>query len=112
MISGSSLNMIGVGSKSRSLGQILDNSCFYSRGHIFGLIFLKLAQNVVLMISRSSSIMGLVWSKSRSLGQILEKSCLNSRGHIFGLIFLKLAQDVCLDNVSVKFDHGWGGVKK
>ena len=56
--------------------------------------------------------MGGVGSKSRSLGQILEKACLHSRGHIFGLIFLKLAQDVCLDDISVKFDHGLDVVKK
>ena len=66
----------------------------------------------VLIISGSSSNMGGVGSKSRSLGQILEKSCLHSKGHIFSAIFLKLAQNVCLDNISVKFDHGWGGVKK
>ena len=43
--------------------------------------------------------------------QILVKSCLLSLGHIFGSIFLKVAQTVCLDDISVKFDHGWDGVK-
>ena len=52
-----------------------------------------------------------MWSKSRSLGQILEKSCLHSRDHIFGNIFLKLGQNICLEDILVKFDHGWGGVK-
>ena len=66
----------------------------------------------VLMMSRSSSIMGGAGSKSRSLGQILVKSCYHSRNHIFGLTYLKLAQNVCLDDVSVKFDHGWDRVKK
>ena len=63
-------------------------------------------------MSRSSSIIDGVGSKSRSLGQILEKSCLHSTGNIFGLISLKLAQNVCLDDISVKFDHGLGGVKQ
>ena len=37
-----------VGSKSRSLGQILEKPCLHSRDHIFGPIFLKLAQIVYL----------------------------------------------------------------
>ena len=66
----------------------------------------------VLIISRSGLIMGGMGSKSRSLGQILVKFCLQSRGHSIDAIFLKLAQNVCLDNISVKFDSGWDGVKK
>ena len=27
-------------------------------------------------------------------------------------VFLKLAQNVCFDIISVKFSHGWDGVKK
>ena len=65
----------------------------------------------ILMIYWSSLTMDGVGSKSRSLGQILEKSCLRSRGHLFGPIFLKLAQDVYIDDISVKIDHGWDGVK-
>ena len=45
MISRSSLIMDGRGSKSRSQGQIFEKSS-HSRGHIFGAIFLKHAQNV------------------------------------------------------------------
>ena len=37
-----------VGSKSRSLGQILEKACEHSRGHIFSSINLKLGQNDVL----------------------------------------------------------------
>ena len=37
-----------VGSKTRLLGQILENPCVSSRGHIFGPMFLKLGQNVCL----------------------------------------------------------------
>ena len=46
IISRTSSNMGGVGSKSRSLGQILEKADLHSRGHIFGSIFLKLAKNV------------------------------------------------------------------
>ena len=33
------------GSKSRSVGQIMEKPCENSRGHSFGPIFIKLAQN-------------------------------------------------------------------
>ena len=34
-----------VGSKTRSVGQIMEKPCEHSRGHSFGPIFIKLAQN-------------------------------------------------------------------
>ena len=37
-----------VGSKTRSLGQILEKPCIRSRGHIFSPIIMKLGQNVCL----------------------------------------------------------------
>ena len=36
------------GSKTRSLGQMLEKPCEHSRGHIFDPIFLKLGQKVCL----------------------------------------------------------------
>ena len=45
IISRTSSNMDGVGSKSRSLGQIFVKSCYHSRGHNFDPIFIKLAQD-------------------------------------------------------------------
>ena len=44
-ISQSSSNMGDVGSKTRSVGQIMAKPCEHPRGHIFGPIFIKLAQN-------------------------------------------------------------------
>ena len=44
-ISQSSSNMGDAGSKTRSVGQIMEKPCEHSRGHIFGPIFIKLAQN-------------------------------------------------------------------
>ena len=37
-----------VGSKTRSLGQVLDKPCLLPRGQIFSLIVMKLGQNVCL----------------------------------------------------------------
>ena len=48
IISWTSLIMDGLEKKRRSLGQFLEESCLHSRCHIFGPIFLKLAQNVCL----------------------------------------------------------------
>ena len=42
----SDLKLGHVGSKTRSLGQILEKSCVYSRGHSFDSKFMKLDQNV------------------------------------------------------------------
>ena len=56
--------------------------------------------------------MGRIGSKSRSIGQFLEESWLFFRGHIFGSINLKVDQNVCLDDISVKCDHGMSEVKK
>ena len=39
------LKMGHVGSKTRSLGQILEKPCLRSRGHIFSPIIMKLGQN-------------------------------------------------------------------
>ena len=50
MISQSSAIMGGIGSKSRSLDQILEKSCLPSKGHDTDAVFLKLAQNVWLRI--------------------------------------------------------------
>ena len=41
-----SLKISHVGSKTRSLGQILDKHCVRSRGHIFSLINIKFGQYV------------------------------------------------------------------
>ena len=43
-----SLKFGHVGSKTRSLGQILEIPCVHSRGHIFSPILMKLGQNVCL----------------------------------------------------------------
>ena len=43
-ISQLSSNMGDVGSETRSVGQIMEKPCEHSRGHIFGPIFIKLAQ--------------------------------------------------------------------
>ena len=42
----SGLKLVYVGSKTRSLGQILEKPFVHSRGHSFDLKFMKLYQNV------------------------------------------------------------------
>ena len=44
-ISQLSSNMGDIGSKTRSVGQIMEKPCEHSRGHSFGPNFIKLAQN-------------------------------------------------------------------
>ena len=46
IISRSSSKLGHVGSKTRSLGQILEKPCLHSRGHRFDHKFMKLCQNV------------------------------------------------------------------
>ena len=53
-----------------------------------------------------------VGSKSRSPGLFLENSCLHSRGHNFSPIFFKPGQNNYNDDISIKFAHGWGQVRK
>ena len=46
MISSAVLNMGNLGSKTRSLGQILEKTCVRYRGHNFYLLLWKFGQNV------------------------------------------------------------------
>ena len=48
MKSHTNLKMGHVGSKTRSLGHILEKPCLHSRGHMFSLIIMKLCQNICL----------------------------------------------------------------
>ena len=99
IISRSSSKLGHVGSKTRSLGQILEKPCVHSRGHSFDHKFMKVCQNVNILISWSSSKLGHIGSKTRSLGQILKKPCVHYRGHSFDLKFLKLNHDVNNQNI-------------
>ena len=97
--------MSHVGSKTKSLGKILEKPCVRSRGHNFSRLILKLGPKVCLEEISDELKMGHVGSKTRSLGQILEKHCVRSRGHILSQIILKLGQNVCLDEISDKFEN-------
>ena len=68
IISRLNLKLCHVGSKTRSLAQILDKSCVHSRGHSFELKSMKLCQNVNSHKSKSRSKLGHVEPKTRSLG--------------------------------------------
>ena len=97
IISRSSLKLGHGGSKTRSLGQILETPCVHSKWHSFDLssIFVRL---LVIIISRSDLKLALVKSKTRSLGQIVEKP-VPSRGHSFDLKFMKLCQKINHHNI-------------
>ena len=86
-----------VGSKTKSLGQMLKRLCVCSRGHIFSPIIMKLSQNVCLDEILGDFENGSCWAKTRSLGQIVENHCVRSRDHIFSPIIMKLCQNICLD---------------
>ena len=67
VISRTSLKLGHVGSKTRSLGQIIDKSCVHSRVHSFVSDIMKLCQKLIIIISRSSLKLGHVGSKSELL---------------------------------------------
>ena len=64
-----------VGSKTRSVGQIMEKPCEHSRGHILVQSSSNWLRMIILTISQSSSNMGDVGSETRSVGQIMEKPC-------------------------------------
>ena len=98
-MSRSSSKLGHVGSKTWSLGQILEKPCVQSKRHSFDPKVMKLCQIVNPHISRSNLKLGHVGSKTRSLGQILEKPCVLSRGHSFDSKFTKLYQNVNPHNI-------------
>ena len=59
-----SLKMGHVGSKIRSLGQILEKHCVRPRGHIFIPIIMKLSQNVCLNEISDKFENGSCWVKN------------------------------------------------
>ena len=63
-----------VGSKTRSLGQILEKPSVPSRWHSFDLKFMKLCQKNNHHYIKVKLKLGQVGSKIRLLGQILEKN--------------------------------------
>ena len=74
IISGSGSKLGHFGSKTRSLGQIIEKPCVHFRGHSFDPNFMKHCQNVNHHNILSRLKLGYVRSKTRSLGQILEKT--------------------------------------
>ena len=73
IISRSSSKQDHVGSKTRSLGQILEKPCVHSKRHSFDPKFMKLCQTLNHHNRKVNLKMGQVGSKTRSLGQISEK---------------------------------------
>ena len=88
-----------VGSKTRSLGQILEKSIVPFRGLIFSPILMKLGQNVCPNEISDEFEIWSCWFKNLVTRPNLRKTLLLSRGHIFSLILTKLGQHVCLDKI-------------
>ena len=88
-----------VGSKTRSLGQILEKPCVHSRGTVLIQSSRNIIRMLMIIIPWSSSTLGYVGSKTRSLGQILEKPFVHSKVHSFVLNVMKLCQNVYHHNI-------------
>ena len=88
-----------IGSKNKSLGQILDKPCVRSRDNFIALIPMKLKQNICLDKISNLFENASCRSNTRQLGQILEKPGVRSRGHIFSPILMKFGQNVCLGEI-------------
>ena len=102
----SSSKMGHVGSKTRSLGQIIEKACYHSRSYSFHWIIMKIGQHVCLDEFYVNFESGSTGSKTRPLGQIIEKACYHSGSHSFHWIFMKIGQLVCLDEFLIKFESG------
>ena len=61
---GKELKMDHVGSKTRSVGHIIEKHCVCSRGHIFNLIIVKLGQNVFFYEISDKLKNGSCWVKN------------------------------------------------
>ena len=105
-MSQSSSNMGAIGSKTWSVGQIMENLVNTLEATALVQSSSNLLRMIVLTMYRSSSNMDDVGSKTWSVGQIMEKPCEHSRGHSLDPIFITLAQNDHLDNISVKFEYG------
>ena len=70
--SGLGLYLGHLGSKTRSLCQIIEKPCVDNRGHSFHSIFMKFGQNVYLDEIWVGIVLGHLGSEIRSRGQIIE----------------------------------------
>ena len=71
------------GSKTKSLGQILEKPCIRSGCHFLSLIFMKIGQNLCLYEISDEVENGTCWILNKVIRSHLRKLCVHSRGHIF-----------------------------
>ena len=101
-----SLKIGHVGSKARSLSQILQNAYILSKGQIFSLILMEHDHNFYLNDISGKFENGSSWGKKTgSLDQLLEKPCVRSRSHNFCSIILKFDQNICFDDFLDEFEN-------
>ena len=87
------LKMAYVGSKTRSLGQILEKTLFTLYRPHFQFNNHETWSECFLDEISDEFELGHVGSKTRSQGQMLEKPCVRSTGHAFSPIIIKLGQN-------------------
>ena len=99
--------MVQVGSKTRSLGHILENLVYTLEATISVQCSGKFVRMFVLMSSCMSMTTGHVGLKLRSPGLIFEKPCVCFRGHMHCPVILKFGQNVCLGSVYYEIGSCW-----
>jgi len=97
-ISRPSSNMGHVGSKTRSPGQILGNSCVHSRGHFMSPLFDETWSKCLFWQYMYIGQVRKYVMSGQKLGHLVN-SCLQTRRHICDPILLKLRQNVCFVNM-------------
>ena len=116
MISGTSSIMGGVGFKSRSLVQSQKNLVYTLLAPFLAQSSSNLLRMLVLMIITKLCQVKLWVGLGKKVGPQVKslKNLVYTLGStaIIGTTFLKLGQYVCLDDISVKFKHRWGRVKR
>ena len=98
-----SLKFGHLGSKTRSLGQILEKPYAHCIRYVFSLILMKLGQNACLYEISDKLDIGPCGGLKLGLSQIFEEPIVCFRGHIFSPIPMELGKKVCLDKIKDEF---------
>ena len=97
-------------SKIRSLGQIIEKLCVWSKGHIFSLILMKLGIFFYeILYEFETGSCGVINLVTRS--NLRKKNCVCLTGLNFHLILMELGQNVCLNEILDEFESGSSQLK-
>ena len=98
-------------SNTDSLSKIKDKACGHFRGHLYGLIFMKLINDICPNDISVKFKTGSLVVKIRLPGQIKEHVCELSWCQLYCTIFMELCQNVCPNNIWNQFKTWSCGVK-